>query len=302
MTRAPPADTIFIMLEVGGDTLLELNGREFTGAFGQAPLAVEHRLADHPLMRLDAIADLADVFPGRIERHRGDQSLVVPGGAPDLDDSPSAMVRGIESNGCWMVFWYIEQVPEYRQLLDECVDQAEALLPAGTGPAIQREAFLFLSAPDSLTPIHFDAEHNFLLQIRGQKTMNVCPFDSEEAKQRELNRYHDGGHRNLDALPSEGQAFVLDPGHGVYVPSFMPHWVQNGPAASISLSITFRTRESRRAERIHWMNSRLRKVGLTPEPPGKSDARDRVKETMWIAAHGLRRAAARATDARPHRS
>jgi hypothetical protein len=118
--------------------------------------------------------------------------------------------------------------------------------------------------------------------------MHVCPFGSAAAELRELNRYHDGGHRNLDGMPSDGEAFVLDPGDGVYVPSFMPHWVQNGPAASISLSITFRTRASRRAERIHWTNARMRKLGLSPNPPGRSAAGDRAKESAWIAAHGLR--------------
>jgi hypothetical protein len=275
------------MQAVGASAPIDLDLDGFGRGFGERPFAVTHDLVDHPLMSLDAIAELADRFPGRIERHRADQPLVAPGGVADLDDSPSAMVRGIESNGCWMVFWYIEQVPEYKQLLDQCLDHAERFLPAGAGPAIQREAFLFLSAPNALTPIHFDPEHNFLLQIRGQKTMNVCPFASSEDERRELDRYHDGGHRNLDAMPSDGEAFVLDPGHGVYVPSFMPHWVQNGPAASISLSITFRTPASLRAERIHWTNARLRRLGLPQKPPGTSAAADSAKESAWLAAHWL---------------
>lgn len=289
--------------------MLELNRETFARAFARAPLSVSHRLAGHPLLSLEAIADLADVFPGRVERHHANLPLVVPGGAPDLELPPSQTVRDIDSNGCWMVFWYIEQVPAYRQLLDECLDRAEKFLPFDAGPAIQREAFLFLSAPNALTPVHFDAEHNFLLQIRGQKVMHVCPFESVAAEQRELDRYHGGGHRNLERIPSEGEAFVLDPGDGVYVPSFMPHWVQNGPAASISLSITFRTRSSRRAERIHWMNARMRDFGLTPTPPGRSATRDLAKESVWVAAHSLEcrldsvgRALARVRHARPQPS
>ena len=81
--------------------------------------------------------------------------------------------------------------------------------------------------------------------------MNVCPFPDSESEMQELERYYDGGHRNLENLPSEGVTFRLEPASGVYVPSFMPHWVQNGPAASISLSITFRTPASLRAERVH---------------------------------------------------
>ena len=146
--------------------------------FGRRPVAVDHTLAEDPLLSLEAIADLADRFPGRVESHTADQPLVMPGGAPELELSPSEIVRGIEDNGCWMVFWYIHQDPAYQALLDRCLDEAESYLPSGAGRAIQREAFLFLSAPNAVTPIHFDPEHNFLLQIRGHKDMNVCPFPS----------------------------------------------------------------------------------------------------------------------------
>lgn len=264
--------------------LLDIDSAQFTAAFGRRGLAVRHTLVDHPLLTLDAIAELADRFPGRIERHRADMDLVTPGGAPELSGPPSETVRGIDSNGCWMVLWYIEQVPEYKQLLDSCLDEAEAYLPRTVGKTRQREAFLFLSAPNSLTPVHFDPEHNFLLQIRGHKDMHVCPFPSRENARLEFERYYDGGHRNLEALPSEGTNFPLDSGDGVYVPSHMPHWVQNGPHASISLSITFRTRASRRTERVERVNARMRRLRLAPQPPGASRARDLGKEALWFAS------------------
>jgi hypothetical protein len=268
---------------------LEVDASTFSAAFGRGPTAVGHTLADHPLLTLEAIAELADSLPpGSIERHRGDMPLVMPGGAPELDGRPSDTVLGIEGNGCWMVLWYLEQSPEYAALLDRVLDDAESFLPPGAGNATQREAFLFLSAPNSLTPVHIDPEHNFLLQIRGQKDMNVCPFPDRASELRELERYYDGGHRNLEALPSEGETFRLEPGGGVYVPSFMPHWVQNGPAASISLSITFRTPASLRAERVHQVNARLRRMKLSPKPPGSGERRDRAKELAYVAVRGWR--------------
>ena len=75
----------------------------------------------------------------------------------------------------------------------------------------------------------------------------------------------------------------------MYVPSWMPHWVRNGPEASVSLSITFRTQASRRAERVHRINSRLRQLRLSPRPPGGSAIRDRAKESAWVALTGTRR-------------
>jgi hypothetical protein len=278
------------MSAVAAGPVFRLDRDAFVAGFGRRPIAVDHTLAEDPLLSLEAIADLADRFPGRVERHSADLPMVMPGGAPDLELSPSEIVRGIEDNGCWMVFWYIDQDPAYKALLDRCLDEAESYLPGGAGRALQREAFLFLSAPNAVTPIHFDPEHNFLLQIRGQKDMNVCPFPSVEVERWELDRYHDGDHRNLTSVPSDGEAFGLDPGRGVYVPSFMPHWVQNGPRASVSLSITFRSRESRRAECVHRINSLMRRrFHLHPTPAGVSPARDRAKEAVWLAARGPRR-------------
>ena len=268
--------------------VLRFEPGEFADAFSQRAVDVEHTLVDHPLLRLEAIAELADSLPPeRIERHRADQPMVLPGGAPDVGGRPSETVLGIEDNGCWMVLWYVEQSAQYKALLDTCL---EGVVPyAEREGGIQRqEAFIFLSAPDAVTPVHFDPEHNFLLQIKGTKDMNVCPFPDARTGQAELDRYYDGGHRNLEAVPSEGTTFRLHPGHGVYVPSFVPHWVQNGKAASVSLSITFRTRSSERAERVNALNARLRRSGLKPKPPGTSERIDRTKETAYVALFGWR--------------
>ena len=291
------------MFVMAAGPVFRLDRDTFASAFGRRPVAVDHTLAEDPLLSLEAIAELADRFPGRVERHSADLPMVMPGGAPELELPPSEMVRGIEDNGCWMVFWYIDQDPAYKALLDRCLDEAESYLPSGAGRALQREAFLFLSAPNAVTPIHFDPEHNFLLQIRGHKDMNVCPFPSAEVERRELDRYHDGDHRNLRSLPSDGEVFGLDPGRGVYVPSFMPHWVQNGPRASVSLSITFRSRESLRADRVHRVNSLMRRrLHLHPMPAGVSLPRDRAKEAVFLAARGSQRRLAALRPARGARS
>jgi hypothetical protein len=270
--------------------LLELEGNGFAEHFGGDPMAVRHSLNGHPLLELDAIAELADSMPLRaVERHEAEQPMVQPGGAPELGGRPSETVLGIENNGCWMVLWNIEQSPRYRALLDAVLDEAQGHLPRREGAMRRREAFLFLSAPDAVTPVHFDPEHNFLLQIQGQKDMNVGRFADPADHQRELDRYHDGGHRNLDRMPEQFETFSMHPGDGVYVWPWAPHWVKNGPAASISLSITFRTKHSHRAERVHRFNARLRRMNRSPRPPGSSAATDRVKSALLGAGEGARR-------------
>jgi hypothetical protein len=264
--------------------IFDLDPSVFREGFARRPVEVRHSLVGHPLLTLDAIAELADAMPlTSVERHPADLPAVMTGGAPDISGPPSETVREIETNNCWMVLWYIDQMPAYKALLDECLDEVRSYLPDDGTEMCQREAFLFLSAPGAVTPVHFDPEHNLLLQIKGHKDMNVCPFQDAASEQRELDRYYGGGHRNLEAMPSEGTTYGLDPGVGVYVPSFVPHWVKNGDEASISLSITFRTAESRRAERVHTVNARLRRLRLSPQPAGRSPSTDRRKELAYEA-------------------
>ena len=269
--------------------LLEIDPPAFADGFARRPFAVRHSLVDHPLLTPDAIAQLADALPiAAVERHRSDLPLVLPDGAPELGGRPSDAVRELETGRVWMVLWNIEQVPTYRALLDACLDQVEGHVGDRNGGMRDRKAYLFLSAPGAITPTHFDPEHNLLLQIRGTKEMTVGRFADPLDQQRELDRYHGGGHRNLERIPEQSTPFMLDPGGGVYVYPFAPHWVRNGEAASVSLSITFRTYASRRIERVHRFNARLRRVGLSPRPAGSSPARDRAKAAVMETKTRLR--------------
>jgi hypothetical protein len=260
------------------DRLLELDPRATAEDIGRREFGVRHNLADHPLLSLEALAELADALPSKaLERHEAKQPLLVPGGAPDVSGPPSETVRTIETNGRWMVFWNLEQIPPYRRLLDAILDEAVPFLPEREGRMGRREAFLFLSAPNAITPMHFDPEHNFLLQIRGSKEMNIGRFHDRAQERRELDRYHNGGHRNLDESVPLSTKFVMQPGDGVYVYPWAPHWVFNGPAVSVSLSITFRTQRSQRDEWVHMLNGRLRKRGFSPQPAGESEFVDSAK-------------------------
>jgi hypothetical protein len=275
--------------------LLDIEPARLADALGRAPVAVRHTLADHPLLSVDALADLADALPaGSVEHNVGDVPLVTEAEAVTrLDATPGDIARGIESNGCWMVLKNIEHQPRYRELLDACLDEVAPLLEGSEGEMTKREAFVFLSAPGSITPSHVDPEHNFLLQIRGTKDMNVGRFVDPTAEQRELERFYGGGHRNINQTPDEVETFALAAGDGVYVRPNAPHFVVNGPTVSVSLSITWQTPATVRAARVHVANGRLRGLRITPRRPGESVAVDRVKAGAIGAMSELRRRLAR---------
>lgn len=270
--------------------LLTLDAGVCAKDIGQCEFGLRHSLTLHPLLSVQAIAELAETLPpAAVERHAASQPLLVPGGAEEVGGSVSETVKTMDSNRLWMVLWNIEQVPKYRELLDAILDEAEPLLPPREQGMGRREAFLFVSAPHAITPVHFDPEHNFLLQIRGTKELNIGRFPSREAELRELDRYHDGGHRNLVEIPPRSSTHQLRSGDGVYLYPWAPHWVYNGSAPSVSLSITFRTRRSEREELVHQVNGRLRRHGRSPRPVGESPRIDLAKAGYARVAGWLQR-------------
>lgn len=255
------------------------------------PMPVSHELTDHPLLTVESLAQLAERLPeDRVEHNVGNLPKVVDPNAVERKDLPVGdIARGIETNGCWMVLKNIERDDQYRALLDELLDQVDPLLDERDGGMSGREGFVFLSAPGSVTPSHTDPEHNFLLQVRGAKQMNVGRFPDEKTGQLALEHALGGGHRNVDWEPAEPRAFDLRPTDGVYVPPHAPHWVQNGDEVSVSFSITFQTPLNERAIRVHSLNAKLRRLGLSPKPPGRRPSLDRRKAACASALGRIRR-------------
>jgi ribosomal protein L16 Arg81 hydroxylase len=129
--------------------------------------------------------------------------------------------------------------------------------------------------------MHFDPEHSFLLQVRGVKHVSVAAFDDDGVRQRELNRYYDGDECDFAAMEDVAEDFRIDPGVGVYLPSFVPHWVTTEAGVSVSFSIPFYTEFSERAESVNRINRRLRKMRMSPRGPGRSEPVDRVKAASF---------------------
>jgi len=151
----------------------------------------------------------------------------------------------------------------------------------------RREGFIFLSSPGAVTPFHIDSEYNFLLQVRGSKTVSMWdPADRFVLPEEELERFYATFvHRNLpwrDVFQTTAFVLPLAPGEGLHFPVTVPHWVKNGPEVSVSFSITFRTADSERRELLYKANARLRKLGLSPHArrtvdPARPHQADRLR-------------------------
>jgi hypothetical protein len=285
--------------------LLELDRSEVRRKFPRHPFRVRHRLAGHPLFALERLMTLARSLPEEnVEYNAGDLPISVdPAITPRTGLSIEETLRRIEDCGSWMVLKFVERDPAYRELLDRCVDEvlarAEPRLPGVSG----RAAFIFISSPRAVTPYHIDPEHNFLLQVRGWKTMNVFPeSDRSLISEQELESFYSGAHRNLvfqEHFQEKADEFRLEPGDGVHVPVTAPHWVRNGDQVSVSWSITFRSSLTARRETVYKVNHRLRALRLSPAPVGAHPAIDTAKLIAFRSALRIKRTVSGRRTARP---
>ena len=72
----------------------------------------------------------------------------------------------------------------------------------------------------------------------------------------------------------------------MFVPLMAPHWVKNGPAVSISFSVTWRSDWTYAVADAHAMNAVLRKTGLNPAFPGRYPGQNRTKALACTAPDG----------------
>jgi hypothetical protein len=253
--------------------------------FGKAPFLVRHDLSGHPLFELPRLVELAQRLPAaQVEYNAGDLPVSQdPARTPRNGLSAEETIRRIETCRSWLVLKDVQAAPQYAALLERCL--AEVRASAGLDCMKDRAAFIFVSSPGAVTPYHMDPEENFLLQLRGRKTLHVWDAaDRTVLTEQELERFFTGAHRNLafkDGYQARASSFELQPGSGVHVPLASPHWVMNGAQVSVSFSITFQTRASQRRTQAHRVNARLRRWGLEPFPAGRSALRDGLKQLAY---------------------
>jgi hypothetical protein len=270
-------------------TLLDVDTQAFAEAFGRRSVAVAHRLSEHPLLQIDAIARLADRLPpDAVRRERGDLPLENRGYTDAGVGPPSETIRTIAQSGARVSLREIQQDEEYAVVIDACHAELGQYIGDREGGVVRRSGYIFVTSPGSTTPMHFDPEHSFLLQVHGTKRVCSAPM-SERDRQRELAHYFDGQPCAFDSMAADCDEFVLEPGAGVYLPSFVPHWVEDTAGVSVSFSIPFYTRYCERTDQVHRVNKRLRRLHLSPRPPGASPAIDRAKASMLRSWTKLRR-------------
>jgi mannose-6-phosphate isomerase-like protein (cupin superfamily) len=268
---------------------------EIPPAIGQIPL--DDAFPDHPIefghelhlderLTLTALADLADRLPRQsVVCDVAGQSLLAPHGGPPRGalDKPGDVIRSLATADSWITLLNANDDPSFAELMNTTLNELEPGMRAKQGQMRKRVAFVIVSSPNSVTPVHFDIEYSLLMQVRGSRKLSIGRYASEAVRRHEVDRYWDGSHGRIEALPEKVATFSLRPGRAVYIPAGTPHWVHNGPDISQSVTFTYFTSATVRENRVEDFNSRLRRFHLNPREPGHSALVDTAK----VGAIGL---------------
>jgi len=267
----------------------------FDDAFPGRSVGFSHDLNHDDRLTLAAVADLADRLPRRsVIADTAKQPLLVPQGGPPRGalERPGDVIRDLQNANAWLTLLNVEDDPGMAELMNTYLDHLEMGMSAKQGKRVKmrkRVAFVFVSSPNSVTPVHFDIEHSLLMQVSGQKTVSIGRFESDAARRHEIDRYWDGSHGRIESLQPEVAAYTMTPGRAVYIPPGTPHWVHNGPAISLSVTLTYFTAATVRENRVEDFNSHLRRRHIKPREPGRSAAVDTAKScAMGVWAMGRR--------------
>jgi mannose-6-phosphate isomerase-like protein (cupin superfamily) len=273
----------------------------FDDAFPEGSVGFAHELHLDDRLTLAAVADLADRLPRRsVIADTAAQPLLAPQSGPPRGalERPGDVIRDLDNASAWLTLTDVEDDPGMAELMNTQLDQLESGMSAKRGKRVKmrkRVAFVFVSSPNSVTPVHFDIEHSLLMQVSGRKTVSIGRWESDAARRHEFNRYWDGSHGRIETLQPEEAEYTLTPGRAVYIPPGTPHWVHNGPDISLSITLTYFTAATVRENRVEDFNAHLRRRHLKPREPGCSTTVDIAKSCAmgaWAMGRRLRSASA----------
>ena len=282
----------------------------FSAHFDRYPFKHQHHLAQHPLLQLPRLVELARSRGGDALYFRGDHPINQVDDTGAESDAPkrtfidrklarpklsaTETIAQIESCNAWLQLRDVAADPEYAQLLARIIDEfrphAERVAPGLDSP----RADIFVSSPGATTPFHLDEEHNFLLQIRGNKRLSVVDgFDPQVLERSTLRDFFRGNGelaRYTERLERHSVHVDLSPGEGVHIPPCHPHWVQNGSEVSISLGILWFSDVTARRRHVYRVNGWLERAGLKASDPGTRPSLDAMLALPVTLKRRLRRA------------
>lgn len=283
------------MVDVTSENFIETDRSGFTSSYGQKPFTFGHRLVGHPLFTRERLLQLAEEMTHIPNGVVYNSSKIDIGQRWDQTPEPERGVvdtlRNIETSDAWILLKRADHIPEYRALLESCLDEMQDA--CGTkldGLVKYRNCSIFINSPNRITNYHIDREWNCLLQIQGSKRISVFDrTDREVLPEEEIERFWTVDNNSAVYKPhlqDRAEVFEIGPGSALHIPINAPHWVQNGPEVSVSMSANFHLHDSLLGY-VYRTNYWMRRIGLRPTPPGRSKWLDAAKGNGYGSVRNL---------------
>lgn len=256
-------------------------------------MAVSHHLSDHPLLQPDALVALGERLEtrGSIRSHSNNAKPGTPfNSAQELFPNPKSAaetLRTIRDAKAWTSLLNVQTDPVYRALVGEVLKSVRPQVEQRDPGMCYRGGWIFVTSPNTVTPFHFDKEHNFILQIHGRKRIYVWDHrDQIVASEHARDLFHHSHERYLlrwrDEFRERARIFDLEPGQGAYMPSTSPHMVENGDEPSITASFTYYTDATRRDALLHKAHALMRRARITPPAVAHDSVFDKATHAVAL--------------------
>lgn len=268
----------------------------------KAAFKFQHQLQNHPSLTLESLCRFIPALP---QKHVFYSKGLLKTN-DDFDRAPKDHANGLSieetienmrTSNSYIMVRQPEISPEFKTFHRDLIGDIQALIGRrGWGSRVLNPMlFLFVSSPNSVTPFHIDRASNFLMQIKGSKTITVFPtWDERVVTQEESERrlVYAGNPVWKPEHAGLGREFDFQPGEALHIPFLAGHHVKNGPEdVSISLSVFFNHRETAHRMRAlmfnHHARPHLRRIGMKPSPVAHNAMRDQFKSQIYRAGNLL---------------
>jgi hypothetical protein len=242
----------------------------------------DHSLGHFPALSIPNVAKLTEQL---IDEKRFGQVFCSMGDKSGYTNKEQAgkvieALQSLDTAGAWLRLTRVDEINEdFRDLCETFYSDLSKLLNRDIRADLMKTfVTLFITSPNKITPYHLDHTWNFLLQIQGSKTVHLYDESDPRVLSPEI---REGWYMQQCSIEENkdvsGIAYNLAPGEAAHHPVNAPHWVQNGPEVSVSLSFGLCLHSANDDAKVHQMNYLLRRLGMQPTPPRQSKWRDSVK-------------------------
>lgn len=244
-----------------------------------APFGFRHRL-DPGLFGLDRLDELFRRAPeGKAEVQLADAGKERPPGAsPTMTKLEGSLAEDLSRRKLHVHMHDLpEWAPEYAAAREHVLEAAGI---DRSQPRYGEMTVIRVFSPETTVAYHADGETQIDCGVGGRNVWHVYPPDALTVEENE--RLLRGGHFLPWREAPLVESYDLSPGDAFAAPPRWPHWIEHpGDEPAVSFEVGYWTADDVRTRKVWEVNWLMRKLHLSPRPPGEDAGRDARKRQVF---------------------